>query len=163
MLRPQLTRLFLPLVAFGLLGCASKGDTTNDTDKEQTFFNQSLSEEIKSFSSLEGAIDKCAYEADKRESAFFRPYCRFSSAKTVSDVVTGRVCVVGPGKGVMVRRGPTYGPFSSGAIMIVFGYRPDRSNPLISGKEVPSYFAALFDGKGKYIGVRCPEDDEFQN
>ena len=111
--------------------------------------------EAQAFARGEEAVDYCT---DEFRDGYNQPQCEISGATPLRDRMTGAVCVAGPAKAVMLRRGPGYGPFAEAAfigVYQVFSY-DERGK---TGRRPDSQFVAQYDGSGAYLGAACPSFD----
>ncbi|PQA88189.1 DUF2799 domain-containing protein [Hyphococcus luteus] len=116
-------------------------------------FRMGMFLEVHAFGRSEEAVDFCTDEFD---GDFGRPECEMLAGKSVRDTRTGQVCVTGPAKLVLLRRGLSYGPFEEAAFIDVFQTFPRDENGR-TARQSANYFVAMFDGEGRYLGAACPE------
>lgn len=117
-------------------------------------FNREVLLEAHAFARAEVAIDYCTDETEE-DYDFIRPQCELLPGRSLIDRDSKEVCVTGPGRATLIRRGDGYGPFEEAEYILVFGYAQRDENGRLVG-NLGFAFAAMLDDQAGYLGVACP-------
>ncbi len=135
-----------------------KAELADWRKSEEHDFGLALFTEGQAFARNEAAVEYCS---DKTETTFFSPrlFCEVRDGSVLVDMVTGKVCVTGPSRATLLRRG-LWGDELEPAAAFLHSFNVSRRGENGAMKPLRG-FLALFDEDGVYLGVRCPEPEEW--